>query len=66
MVARAARQNTNKGSYHVRQHGTIKILWTEEHADLVSARRREIQLKGWTRKKKQALISGDLDLLKRL
>jgi len=28
--------------------------------------KREKQLKGWTRAKKEALIAGDLDLLKNL
>lgn len=64
--AREARHNSGKGSLHVRAHGRIEILWTEEHPDLVSARRREIQIKGWTRQKKLALVEGDLALLKRL
>ena len=46
--------------------GFRKLLYLEPHKDLTSGRKREQQLKGWTRAKKLALVSGDLDALKRL
>jgi putative endonuclease len=46
--------------------GFRKILYFEPHPDLASARKREQQLKGWTRAKKLALANGDLEALKRL
>jgi putative endonuclease len=46
--------------------GFRKLLFTELHPDLASARRREAQLKKWTRAKKLALIAGDKVLLKDL
>jgi len=49
-----------------RQHRVERVLWTERHPSLKSARRRELQLKRWSHAKKQALISGDLETLKRL
>jgi predicted GIY-YIG superfamily endonuclease len=44
----------------------VKLVYTEELANHLAARRREHQLKGWTRRKKEALVAGDLPLLKRL
>jgi predicted GIY-YIG superfamily endonuclease len=43
-----------------------KILYQELYPTKEEAAKREKQLKGWTRKKKLALIKGDLLLLKRL
>ncbi len=42
------------------------LVYQEEHASRLEAMRRENQLKGWTRAKKEALIAGDMNLLKNL
>jgi putative endonuclease len=42
------------------------IAWIEPHPDLPSARRREKQIKRWTHAKKQALVDGNILLLKAL
>jgi predicted GIY-YIG superfamily endonuclease len=42
------------------------VLYSEVHPTLVSARRREVQLKRWSRAKKEALIRADLQSLKAL
>ena len=44
----------------------IKVVFCEKHPSQKIAARRETQIKGWTRKKKIALIRGDLVLLKEL
>jgi predicted GIY-YIG superfamily endonuclease len=44
----------------------VQLVYSELHADRPAALRRERQLKRWTRAKKEALIAGDLALLKRL
>ena len=49
-----------------RQHRVERILWTERHPSLESVKKRELQLKRWGHAKKQALIDGNLELLKRL
>ncbi len=41
----------------------VKLLYTEEFSDVRDAIAREKQIKGWTRKKKEALISGKFDNL---
>ena len=42
------------------------LLWVEIQPDFSSARRREAQIKKWSRAKKETLISGDLSQLKKL
>ena len=44
----------------------VKLVYTEEYEDEHQARMREQQLHGWTRAKKEALISGDIEKLKQL
>lgn len=44
----------------------IKLLYSKPFPDQFQAAKREKQIKGWTQKKKLALIEGNLDLLKRL
>ena len=44
----------------------FKLVFHEEHSSRLDAMRREKQLKGWTRAKKEALIIGDLSKLKKL
>jgi putative endonuclease len=41
-------------------------VYSEDHKNVEAASARERQLKGWTRRKKEALIAGDLKLLKEL
>jgi len=46
------------GSKYTAKHGFKKIAYIEEHDDFENARRREKQIKDWSRLKKQKLISG--------
>jgi tRNA/rRNA methyltransferase len=60
-------QNKNeKSAKFSRDHGNFKLVYKEEYVSRLESMRREKQLKGWTRAKKEALIAGDKDLLKRL
>ncbi len=40
-----------------------ELAYSEEHATFSEARRREAQVKRWTRVKKEALVAGDKSLL---
>ncbi len=58
---------------HLTGHGAkfvknkiVDIVHKEKFENRAAAMARERQLKGWTRAKKEALIKGDLDLLKKL
>jgi len=47
------------GSEFTKQHRPKAVVYLEEYDDLEQARRREKQIKGWTRKKKEKLIKGE-------
>lgn len=55
-----------KSSRFVKGHGNFALVYQEEYFSRLESMRREKQLKGWTRAKKEALISGNKDLLKKL
>ena len=55
-----------KGARFTRIFGFKEFLFQEEHPTQSSALKRERQIQGWTRRKKLALIDGNLKLLKEL
>lgn len=66
---------TNRQNYHKwgiaskftsQNKGPYKLVYKEDFHTRIEAMKRENQLKKWSRKKKEALIAGDLGLLKRL
>ena len=63
---RISTHNTGNGAEWLKADLPALLVYSESHPTLGSARKREIQLKKWSRKKKQALISGDLTELKSL
>ncbi|MCX5783595.1 MAG: GIY-YIG nuclease family protein [Elusimicrobia bacterium] len=56
---RVKKHNCGKGGRYTRSFGPVKLLWTEKHSDKSSALKRELQIKTWPRKKKEALIQGN-------
>ena len=64
--ARAARHRSGLGGKFTGRNPLVRILWFETHPTSQAARTREQQLKRWSRVKKQALIEGDTEQLKRL
>lgn len=58
--------DSTHGAKYTRAHKPGRLIWSEEHPDRFSAQQREAQIKRWTRRKKLALASGDLVLLKSL
>lgn len=57
---------TQKAAKFIKDGNEFNLVYSEEYATRLKAMRREKQLKGWTRAKKEALISGNLELLKKL
>ncbi len=49
---------TGLGSVYTSKHGVKKLVYFEEFESIEQARLREKQIKGWTRIKKEKLISG--------
>jgi len=44
----------------------VALVYSEEYETFSNARRREAQVKRWSRAKKEALVSGDLTTLRKL
>lgn len=63
---RIKEHNVGKGGHYTKIHIPVELLWKEIHPNRSSALQREWQIKGWTRRKKKALIKGDSKLLKKL
>ena len=63
---RLTRHNDGRGSVRTSTRRPVVLAYLEIHLTREAALKRERQLKRWTRAKKEALIAGDLDLLKRL
>ncbi len=53
-------ENTKAYTYRKRP---VKLVWFEDYIDINQAIEKEKQIKGWSRKKKEALINDDFDLL---
>ncbi|MFH1286406.1 MAG: GIY-YIG nuclease family protein [Candidatus Magasanikbacteria bacterium] len=53
---REKRHNKGEGANYTKVRRPIQIVYSEEYTTPVEARRREKQIKGWTRMKKERLI----------
>ncbi|MDO8495655.1 MAG: GIY-YIG nuclease family protein [bacterium] len=56
----------SKAAKFIKDNQKFDLVYSEQFPTRIEAMRREKQLKGWTRAKKEALIRGDLGLLKQL
>lgn len=59
-------RKTKKAAKFIKEGKEFKLVYFEKYESRLKTMRREKQLKGWTRAKKEALIKGDLKLLKKL
>lgn len=57
---------TSKGAKYLRAKKPVSLVYSEEYPDIKSAMNREFQVKKWKKAKKEALIKGNFDLLKKL
>jgi predicted GIY-YIG superfamily endonuclease len=57
---------SGKGADWTRVHPGAQVVYSESYPTLGLARKREIQLKKWSRAKKEALIAGNVAMLKNL
>ena len=53
-------QHKSKLSFYTKKFSDINFVYCEKYPDKYTAARREKQLKGWSRTKKQMLMSGAL------
>jgi len=54
---RSHQHKTGKGGYFTSKYKCTKLIYYEEFSDITEAIAREKELKGWSRKKKEALIN---------
>jgi predicted GIY-YIG superfamily endonuclease len=66
LAARLVKHGEGSASQYTAKRRPVALVHAEEHPNRTSALLRERQLKGWTRRKKEALVAGDLQLLRRL
>jgi putative endonuclease len=55
---RVKEHNAGQGASFTKKRRPVKLVYSEEHESYACARKREAQLKGWRREKKESLIKG--------
>ena len=63
---RLAAHNAGKGAKYTASHRPVQIVYTEFSDSKTAAMRREIQIKRWAKAKKEALIAGNRQKLRKL
>ena len=63
---RLRRHNSGKGAVFTASRRPVKLVYKEPCQNLDDAVKRERQIKKWSRAKKEALINGELESLKKL
>lgn len=53
---REAKHNDGTGAKYTRSRGPVKIVYSEEFETLSEARKREAEVKKWTKEKKESLL----------
>jgi putative endonuclease len=61
--ARFEQHQAGRGSEYTKWRTPVELVWVFETPSIEEAFRREKQIQGWGRAKRQALIDGRLDLL---
>jgi predicted GIY-YIG superfamily endonuclease len=64
--SRVIKHNEGGGGAFTSGRRPLQLVYLESCVDRTAALTRERQIKGWTRRKKEALITKDFELLKRL
>ena len=62
---RFQQHQAGEGANHTRKRLPVKLLYFEEYDRIDTAFYREKQVQGWSRKKKEALIAGATEQLKK-
>lgn len=63
---RLKEHQAGEGSRYTSSHLPVELVYYEEYQTIEEAFRRERQIHGWSRAKKEALIKGDIETLKQL
>lgn len=63
---RLEQHQNGEGANHTKKRLPVTLLYYEEYSRIDEAFYREKQVQGWSRKKKEALIEGKIELLPEL
>ena len=63
---RLEQHQNGEGANHTKKRLPVTLLYFEEYSRIDEAFYREKQIQGWSRKKKEALMEGNADLLPEL
>ncbi len=55
--ARILKHNLGTGAKYVRGRGPVKLVWVQKMKNGTEARKRETEIKGWTKEQKECLLS---------
>lgn len=66
LEARVKAHQSGRGGRYTRSRLPVALVWSEEFARIDDAWVVERRIHGWTRAKKQALVDGEWDALRRL
>lgn len=64
--ARLTEHQSGVGADYTAARRPVEMVYAEEHSTVQGAKNREVQLKRWSRGKKEALIAQDLKRLRHL
>ena len=59
-IERRLKQHRNKESFYTKKFSELELVYCERYKTKNETAKRERQIKGWTRRKKQMLIEGKL------
>jgi putative endonuclease len=63
---RLAQHQSGQGANHTKKRLPVELIYYEEYSRIDVAFKREKQVQGWNRKKKEALMNGETHLLPEL
>jgi putative endonuclease len=63
---RLIQHQNGKGANHTKKRLPVRLVYFEEYSRIDEAFKREKQVQGWSRNKKEALINGNPELLPKL
>ena len=63
LTRRLKQHQSGEGANHTKKYLPVELIYFEEYTRIDHAFYREKQIQKWSRRKKEALISGDTNLL---
>ena len=63
---RLKKHNQGEGAAHTAKRRPVHLVYHEKFSNIDDAVKRERQIKRWSRTKKEALISGEIETLQKL